>query len=80
MEEKTYRAYTENYREGMEFLLRTNRGNGVIENPVVLKYDLVNGLKVPHFHFIAGGAIFDPRSVGGIENIVSIEESVDGIC
>ena len=80
MEERDYLGYLKNYGEGTEFLLRTNREHGIIENPVILRYDVIEGKKVPTFHFIKGDAIFDPKAIGGIENIVSLEESADGMC
>ena len=70
MEEEYYNKILLNYRSGVEFILKTDRGNGIIENKVRLIY---SGKK-PQLKFINGGAIFNPESVGGVEKIISLDE------
>lgn len=74
MEEKKYNEIFSEYRSGVEFTLITDRGNGVTENEVRLV--ALEGEK-PYFKFVNGGAIFNPKSIGGIKNIISLDAKLD---
>jgi len=80
MKEKEYFDFLGRYEENSQFILRINRGNGPFEREVILKYSNYAGIKKPELYFIDGGNRFDYKSIGGIENIVSLEEIPDGMC
>jgi hypothetical protein len=82
MDEKLYNDLLLMYRQGTEFQLVTNRKNGEVQNQIYVDYtkDEKTGELTSCFRFLDGKAVFDPKTIGGIENIVSIECSEEGMC
>jgi hypothetical protein len=81
MDEKKYNDILSTYRRGVEFTLITNRGQGDLSNEVILDYVSEDkGKLIPKLRFINGGAIFDPKAIGGVERIIDLVESPNGQC
>ncbi|NMB66820.1 hypothetical protein GYA25_02065 [Candidatus Woesearchaeota archaeon] len=78
MKFKEYHKIIDSYPIDSEFLIKIDRGNGPIEREVILKYDELS--KNKEFYFKESMEKLDLRLVGGIENILSLEEIPDGIC
>ncbi|MFA5071513.1 MAG: hypothetical protein WC511_04075 [Candidatus Pacearchaeota archaeon] len=74
MNEKKYYQILAEYRSGVEFDLVTSKENNITESEMRLVS--LKGEK-PYLKFKNGGATFNPKSVGGIKNIVSLDAKLD---
>jgi hypothetical protein len=78
MKPKEYYKIINSYPIDSEFLIKIDRGNGPIEREVILKYDKDN--KNKEFYFKESMEKLDLRLIGGLENILSLQEVLDGMC
>jgi len=76
MEEKTYNDFLSTYRKGMDFTLTyINKGNReTSRNLWIDEVQNSEGKPEPQFRFSDSGDVLNPRLIGGVERIISIEE------
>ncbi|VVB83655.1 Uncharacterised protein [uncultured archaeon] len=73
MKKDEYNSFLSRYDKGTRFEIVTDRGNGRMSSEATLNYSDKAGIIKPELEF-DGGAVFNPRLVGGIENgVISLK-------